>query len=58
MTISSISKFMDESLLRGSSISFSQHQEYNPLIDELVFYVTQWYEQADEGKKVSTNEEA
>ena len=37
-------------------MSYSDHQDYHPIIDELVFYVTQWYEQASEKK--ATNEEA
>ena len=37
-------------------MSFTEHQDYHPLIDELVFYVTQWHDQASE--KVSTNDEA
>ncbi len=46
---------MDESLLKGP-MSFSDTQEYHPIIDELVFYVTQWFEQASE--KTATNEQA
>ena len=43
LSISSLTKFMDESLLKGP-MTFTEHQDYNPIIDELVFYVTQWYE--------------
>ena len=46
---------MDDTLLRGT-MTFTEHQDYHPIIDELVFYVTQWYDQASE--KVSTNDEA
>lgn len=48
----SLTHFMDESLLRGQ-MSFSEHQEYHPIVDELVFYVTQWHETAAE--KTATN---
>jgi len=34
---------MDDALLKGT-MSFTEHQDYHPIIDELVFYVTQWYD--------------
>ena len=34
---------MDESLMRGP-MNFHDHSEYHPIIDELVFYVSQWFE--------------
>lgn len=46
---------MDESLLRGP-MSFAEHQEYHPIVDELVFYVTQWADQAADKK--ATNDQA
>ena len=55
LSIQSLTKFMDDTLLRGT-MTFTEHQDYHPIIDELVFYVTQWYDQASE--KVSTNDEA
>ena len=55
LSIQSLTKFMDDTLLRGT-MTFTQHQDYHPIIDELVFYVTQWHDQASE--KVSTNDEA
>jgi len=39
LTITSLTTFMDESLLRGP-MSFAEHQDFHPIIDELVFYVT------------------
>ena len=43
LSIGSLINFMDEALMRGP-MTFSQHQEYHPIVDELVFYVNQWYE--------------
>ena len=48
---------MDESLLKGP-LSYNDHKDYHPIIDELVFYVTQWYEQQNDSGKVATNEQA
>lgn len=36
-------------------MSFTEHQEYHPIVDELVFYVTQWHETAAE--KAASNQE-
>lgn len=54
LSLDSLTKFMDESLLRGQ-MSFTEHQEYHPLVDELVFYVTQWHETA--AAKTATNDQ-
>ena len=43
LSIESLAKFMDESLIKGP-MSFSEQSDYHPIIDELVFYVTQWFE--------------
>ena len=37
-------------------MSFTEHQDYHPIIDELVFYVTQWNETAS--AKIATNFQA
>ena len=55
LSLGSLTQFMDDSLLRGQ-LSYSEHQEYHPLIDELVFYVTQWHEMAE--SKTASNREA
>ena len=39
LSLTSLTKFMEESLLKGP-MSFSDHKDYHPIIDELVFYVT------------------
>ena len=42
-------------------MSFTEHQEYHPIVDELVFYVTQWHETAAEkaaGGKAAAAEQA
>ena len=46
---------MDQTLMRGP-MSYSEHQDYHPIVDELVFYVTQWY--GDGEGKTATNREA
>ena len=40
LSLASLTSFMDDSLLRSGPMSYQQHQDYHPIIDELVFYVT------------------
>lgn len=36
---------MDDALLKNGPMSFDEHTDYHPIIDELVFYVTQWHDE-------------
>ena len=40
LSLDSLTSFMDEALLKNGPMSFSEHADYHPIIDELVFYVT------------------
>lgn len=44
---------MDDSFLK-SSMSYTEFEDYHPIIDELVFYMTQWHENAN--KMEATND--
>ena len=57
LSLDSLTAFMAESMLRGP-MSYQSHKDYHPIIDELVFYVNQWYEQQEASKRTATNEQA
>ena len=37
---------MDESFLQNH-MSYVEYEEYHPIIDEIVFYVIEWYNNAE-----------
>ena len=58
LSLESLTSFMDEALLKNGPMSFSEHTDYHPIIDELVFYVTQWHEQHRQDEEIVSNNQA
>jgi len=56
LSLDSLTGFMEEFLLGRGPMSFESHKDYHPIIDELVFYVTQWYDQQPDDAKTATND--
>ena len=46
LNLKGLTEFMDESFLQNH-MSYVEYEEYHPIIDEIVFYVIEWYNNAE-----------